>query len=392
MTQITMTRTTTLLPPHGGVLINRFLPEPERRAQQHRAHALKRLALDPWNISDVEMIAVGAFSPLEGFMGRDDYESVLERGRLANGLPWTIPITLAVGREEAVRLDAGEDIALADASGRILALLHLEEKYAADKTREALRVFGTTDQAHPGVARLFRIGEIYLAGKISLLDRPPHPYQKYLLDPGDARRLFQEKGWKRIVGFQTRNPIHRAHEYLQKCALEIADGLFLHPLVGETKSDDIPTEVRMRCYEVLLEHYYPRDRVVLAIYPAAMRYAGPREAIFHALVRKNYGCTHFIVGRDHAGVGRYYGSFDAHRIFDEFDPSEIGITPLFFDNAFYCRRCNGMATSKTCPHAESDRLTLSGTDVRDLLRQGKPLPPEFTRPEVAEVLARAFRG
>lgn len=392
MTETTITRTTALLPPHGGVLINRFVAEPERHALRQRAHALKRLTLDQWNVSDVEMIAVGAFSPLEGFMGRDDYESVVERRRLANGLPWTIPITLAVGRDEAVHLDAGEDIALADASGRILALLHLEEKYAADKTREALRVFGTTDQTHPGVARLFRTGDIYLGGKISLLDRPPHRYQKYLLDPADARRLFQEKGWKRIVGFQTRNPIHRAHEYLHKCALEIADGLFLHPLVGETKSDDVPTEVRMRCYEVLLEHYYPRDRVVLAVYPAAMRYAGPREAIFHALVRKNYGCTHFIVGRDHAGVGRYYGSFDAHRIFDEFDPSEIGITPLFFDNAFYCRRCDGMATSKTCPHAESDRLTLSGTDVRNLLRQGKPLPPEFTRPEVAEVLARAFRG
>jgi len=387
----TMQETTSLPAPHGGVLVNRCLEEPRRQGERQRAARLRRIALDQWSVSDVEMIAVGAFSPLEGFLGREDYESVLERKRLANGLPWTIPITLGVSRQVAATVEEGEEIALVHPRGPIIAVLELEEKYAPDKEREALRVFATTDEAHPGVARLFRTGEVYLAGKIRLLDRPPHRYQKYRLDPRESRHLFQQKGWKRIVGFQTRNPVHRAHEYLQKCALEIADGLFLHPLVGETKSDDIPTEVRMRCYEVLLEHYYPKDRVVLGIYPAAMRYAGPREAIFHALVRKNYGCTHFIVGRDHAGVGSYYGSFDAHRIFEEFDPSEIGITPLFFDNAFYCRRCGGMATVKTCPHAESDRVTLSGTQVRNLLAQGKPLPPEFTRPEVAEILAQALK-
>jgi len=379
------------IPPHGGRLVNRLSQGAEREAEEHLVRTAPRLVLDAWAISDLELIAVGAFSPLEGFMGKDDYESVLHRKRLANGLPWTIPITLAVTRSVADRLAEGEPVALTDAQGRALGLLYLEHKYRADKEREARLVFATTDPAHPGVRRLFETGEVYLAGKISLLERPEHrEYQAHWLDPADARRVFHQKGWRTIVGFQTRNPIHRAHEYIQKCALEIADGLFLHPLVGETKSDDLPTEVRMRCYEVLLRHYYPRDRVVLGVYPAAMRYAGPREAVFHAIVRKNYGCTHFIVGRDHAGVGNYYGSFDAHRIFEEFDPEELGIMPLFFDNAFYCRRCGGMATAKTCPHGESERLTLSGTEVRRRLRAGEPLPPEFTRPEVAEVLAAAF--
>jgi len=381
------------IPPHGGRLVNRLAHGAERDAEEHIARTAPRIVLDAWAISDLELIAVGAFSPLEGFMGKDDYESVLERKRLANGLPWTIPITLAVTRSEADQLGEGEPVALTDASGRVLGLLYLEQKYRAEKEREARLVFATTDPAHPGVRRLYETGEIYLAGKISVLHRPEHrEYQAYWLDPADARRVFRQKGWRTIVGFQTRNPVHRAHEYIQKCALEIVDGLFLHPLVGETKSDDIPTAVRMRCYEVLLQHYYPRDRVVLGVYPAAMRYAGPREAVFHAIVRKNYGCTHFIVGRDHAGVGNYYGSFDAHRIFDEFDPEELGITPLFFDNAFYCRRCGGMASAKTCPHGESERLTLSGTEVRRRLRAGEPLPPEFTRPEVAEILAAAFVG
>ncbi len=380
------------IPPHGGRLIDRVLPDAERASEERWARTLPRIALDSWTISDLELIAVGAFSPLEGFMGKDDYESVLDRKRLANGLPWTIPITLAVTPADAERLGEGEPVALTDQQDRVLGVLYLEQKYRVDKRREARAVFATTDAAHPGVRRLYETGDVYLAGKISLFYRPERrEYEPYWLNPADSRRVFHQREWRTIVGFQTRNPIHRAHEYIQKCALEIVDGLFLHPLVGETKGDDIPTPVRMRCYEVLLQHYYPLERVVLGVYPAAMRYAGPREAVFHAIVRKNYGCTHFIVGRDHAGVGKYYGSFDAHRIFEEFDPQELGITPLFFDHAFYCRRCKGMASAKTCPHHVTDRITLSGTEVRRRLRQGDPLPPEFTRPEVAEVLAAAFR-
>jgi sulfate adenylyltransferase len=378
--------------PHGGVLIDRILKDTDLEAGKQRAQKLKTIQLDDWQVSDLEMIAVGAFSPLDGFMGRDDYESVVEKKHLAGGLPWTIPITLGVSREVAHSVGDGEEVALGDSSDQILGILQLNDRFSPDKEREALKVFATADQAHPGVRRLYSTGDVYLSGKITLLERPDHSqYKKYWFDPNESRQLFQGKGWKRIVGFQTRNPVHRAHEYLQKCALEMVDGLFLHPLVGETKSDDIPTDVRMRCYEVLLENYYPKDRVVLGVYPAAMRYAGPREAILHAIVRKNYGCTHFIVGRDHAGVGNYYGSFDAHRIFEEFEPSELAIIPLFFDNAFYCQKCRSMASTKTCPHAESDRLTLSGTQVRSLLREGKPLPVEFTRPEVADILRAAMK-
>lgn len=347
----------------------------------------KKIRLDARETSDVELIAVGAFSPLEGFVGKDDYWSILRDMRLAGGHPWTIPITLAVTKEEAKEFGEGEDIALQDSEGETVALLHLEEKYLSKKDEEAERVYGTQDARHPGVAYLYQSGEVLLGGRISLVRRPRHAqFEQYRFDPKDTRKIFRERGWKRIAGFQTRNPVHRAHEYIQKCALETVDGLFLHPLVGETKPDDIPAEVRMRCYEVLLENYYPKDRVFMAVLPAAMRYAGPKEAIFHAIVRRNYGCTHFIVGRDHAGVGDYYGSFDAHYIFDEFSPGELGITPLFFDFTFYCRRCGQMTSYKTCPHSSKDHVSLSGTKVREMLRRGEVPPAEFTRPEIAEVL------
>ena len=381
-----------LIEPHGGRLVNRILEGKERDAISEKAQKLKKTRLSDREISDLEMIAIGAFSPLEGFMKKGDYNSVMDNMKLLNGLPWTIPITLSVTKDEAKNIKEGADASLVNDAGEILAVLHVEEKFSHDKEKEAIQVYGTKDMAHPGVAKVFEMGDILLGGKVSVIHRVKQEnFKKYRLDPVETRHLFKEKGWKRVVGFQTRNPIHRAHEYIQKCALEVVDGLMIHPIVGETKGDDISAAVRMKCYEVLLENYYPKDRVALVVNPAAMRYAGPKEAIFHALIRKNYGCTHFIVGRDHAGVGNYYGTFDAHYIFDEFDPQEIGITPLFFDHTFYCKKCEGMASYKSCPHDSSHHVTLSGTKVREMLRAGAMPPPQFSRPEVANVLIEAMK-
>lgn len=376
-----------LIEPHGGKLVNRVCEGKVREYLLDRLPDMERMHLTDREISDLEMIAIGAFSPLEGFMGEEDYRSVVERSKLANGLPWTIPITLSAEEQEAERFSPGWDVALYDQREQLVGVLHLEEKFRYDKEKEAKEVYCTTDTAHPGVAALNRMGPILLGGKIVLLNRPDHGlFSDFLLDPKETRLLFYYKGWRSVVAFQTRNPIHRAHEYIQKCALEIVDGLLVHPLIGETKKDDVPAEVRMQAYKTILEEYYPKDRTILSVFPANMRYAGPKEAIFHAIARKNYGCTHFIVGRDHAGVGNYYGTYDAQRIFDEFDPEELGITPLFFEHAFYCRRCGGMASYKTCPHGEDDHLFLSGTKVRAMLQKGEMPPPEFTRPEVAQVL------
>ncbi len=379
--------------PHGGKLVNRIIEGKERAEVLKRAKSLKSISVSQRILSDLELIAVGAFSPNEGFMAKEDYQSVVENMRLKNGLPWSIPLTLPVSEDEAITLKEGEDILLMDESQNPIAILHLEEKFSYNKEKEAKEVYGTNDEAHPGVSVLYAQGDVLLGGRISEINKPAYvEFPKYRLNPIQTRRIFRERRWSRIVAFQTRNPIHRAHEYLQKCALEMADGLLIHPIVGETKSDDIPAFVRMKCYEILIENYYPKDRVLLSVLPAAMRYAGPREAIFHALVRKNFGCSHFIVGRDHAGVGNYYGTYDAHKIFDEFKPEEIGIIPLFFDHAFYCERCSAMVTTKTCPHPTDFHVHLSGTKVRELLKNKQNLPLEFTRPEVGSILMKAYES
>ncbi len=379
------------IPPHGGHLINRIATPVEKQEFLDKADHLPRVQLTERSLSDLQLIAIGGFSPLTGFMGLSDYEKVVTDMRLSNGLPWSIPITLPVEENIANNLKEGDLIRLDSPDGQFVGVLALTEKYRYNKAHEVINVYRTDDIKHPGVKVIYDQGSIYLAGPIWLLQRDDNPhFPKYQIDPVESRKLFKEKGWKTIVGFQTRNPIHRAHEYIQKAAMEIVDGLFLHPLVGATKEDDVPADVRMRCYEIILEHYYPKERVILAINPAAMRYAGPREAIFHALLRKNYGCTHFIVGRDHAGVGDYYGTYDAQYIFDEFTSAEIGIIPMKFEHAFYCKRTQQMATTKTSPSGPEDRVHLSGTKVREMLKRGELPPPEFSRPEVAKELITAM--
>ena len=379
--------------PHGGTLVDLLAPEADRDKLADEARHFPKVVVGERELSDLEMLAVGALSPLTGFVGEADYRSILDTMHLENGLAWTIPVTLSLTEEEAKRIGGAEAVSLLAAEGEeTLAILELSSVFRRDREREAQGVYGTQSLEHPGVQALHQAGDLCAAGDVRVLRLPPHDdFVEYRLTPAQTRAEFGRRGWRTVVGFQTRNPIHRAHEYLQKCALEIVDGLLVHPLVGATKGDDVPAEVRMRCYEALFEGYYPKDRAMVSVFPAAMRYAGPKEAIWHAIARKNYGCTHFIVGRDHAGVGDYYGTYEAQEIFARFEPGELGITPLMFEHSFWCNRCEGMASPKTCPHGEEERVSLSGTRVREMLRAGERPPIEFSRPEVADILIAAMR-
>ncbi|HEY8087503.1 MAG TPA: sulfate adenylyltransferase [Polyangiaceae bacterium] len=381
------------VPAHGGKLVDRLVQADEAADLLLRARGLPRVRLDARTGADAELIATGALSPLDGFLRRDDYFGVIRDVHLSTGELFPIPITLGVPRAEASRFHEGGDAALVDSSGELVGTLSVDEIYELDRDLEAKEVYKTTETKHPGVAWLFEHrDEVALGGRLTLARRTiERKFPQHHRDPAELRSLIATRGWRRTVAFQTRNPIHRAHEYLLRCALEITDGLVVHPLVGETKGDDVPAAVRVRCYEVLLSKYFPADRAVLSVFPFAMRYAGPREALLHAIARQNYGFSHFIVGRDHAGVGNYYGTYDAQRIFETLAPRELAIQTLFFEHSFYCRACAGVASIKTCPHAEDQRLILSGTRVRELLSSGEAPPPEFSRPEVAAILIAAYR-
>ena len=374
--------------PHGGRLVDRVVRAGGREERLREAAELPKVPLGPRALSNLEMISTGVFSPLTGFMDRETYESVVEDMRLPGGTAWPLPVTLTVDEERARDLPEDAEISLVDGDGEPVATMLLRERYRYDREREARLVYRTDERDHPGVAALYRRGDVSLGGEVELIRPPdPGPFPNHYYTPQELRAAFRERGWRSVVGFQTRRPIHRALEHIQKSALETVDGLLLNPIVGETGSDDdVPADVRMRSYETILQHYYPKDRTLLAVFPAAMRYAGPREAVFHALCRKNYGCTHFIVGRDHAGVGSFYGTYDAQAIFDEFEPEELGIIPLFFEHAFFCRECYGMVSSKTCPHPPSSHVFISDARLNEMLRKGEYPPPEFARAEVVEVL------
>ncbi len=381
-----------LIAPHGGTLVNRIADVAEQSSLQEKAATLKQVALNERNLADIICIATGIYSPLEGFADEATYNSVVDTMRLPNGLAWSIPITLQVSEDVASELSEGSDIALTNGGG-VLAIMSLTSIYKPNQAKEAQQLYKTTEDAHPGVAAVKAEGAVYLGGPITVIaDLPTDNFPEYGFTPTQVRAEFEKRGWKTAVAFQTRNPIHRAHEYLTKVALEGVDGLFINPLIGATKAGDISAEVRMQCYNVLMENYYPNDRVFLGTYPAAMRYAGPREAVLHAISRQNYGCSHFIVGRDHAGVGDYYGTYEAQEMFDNYSDDELEITPLKFEHCFFCKKCDSVMSFKTCPHTAEDRIFLSGTKVREMLVNGEMLPMEFSRPEVAAILIEAHKS
>jgi sulfate adenylyltransferase len=376
-----------MLRPHGGKLVNRVLSKDAKNAVLEDARSFRKLVVSGENITDIHNITTGIFSPLKGFLNHEDLTSIVKHDTLAKGISWTIPILLSVGKEESKRFSEGESILLTKENGNPVALMELEDKFSFDRSKLCEAVFGTTKTEHPGVKKTFEGDGIYLGGDIQLLELEKHHYDQYKLTPAQTRYLFREKGWKTVVGFQTRNPPHRAHEYLQKCALEICDGLFINPVIGKKKVGDFTDPLILKAYETHLRLFFPPNRAVMSILPFEMRYAGPKEAIFHAIVRKNFGCTHFIVGRDHAGVGNYYDSYAAQRIFEDFE--DLGIQPLFFDHSFFCRKCGSMGTTKTCPHDKKHHMGPSGTKIRAIVTEGSTIAPEIMRPQIAALLREA---
>ncbi len=373
-----------MIQPHGSKLVERVLYGEEKERVLEKAKVLPSLKLNFELVSDVENIAFGNFSPLEGFMGEGEYRNVLNHMRLSDDLPWPIPIVLDAEKEVARKLKIGQEVILRNDSNDPIALLHLEEKYEYNREEMAEKVFQTKDTAHPGVAKVRGMKDVLLGGKIDLIQESPTPFYKYKLKPIETRVLFKEKGWRTVVGFQTRNTPHIGHEYVQKTALTFTDGIFVNPVIGRKKKGDFKDEVILASYDELIKHYYLKERAVVAILQMEMRYAGPREAIFHAIIRKNFGCTHIIIGRDHAGVGNYYSPYAAQDIFEEFP--DLGIVPLFFKSFSFCRKCNSVVNEKTCPHKPSEHINFSGTKIRELLTQGKIPPPELMRPEVAKII------
>jgi len=371
--------------PHGGKLVNRVVKGERKERLLEEAKEMRKIELSYEEAKDLENIAKGVFSPLEGYLVQEDFLSVLYDMRLSNDVPWTIPIVLDASKEELDGCKPGDDVALVY-NGKPIAILHLEDVYTYNKEEYAQCVFKTKDANHPGVARVYGLEEYLLGGKIDLIEFVGSKFPRYALTPLETRVLFKAKGWKTVAGFQTRNVPHLGHEFIQKSALTFVDGVFVNPVIGRKKKGDFRDEVILEAYEVLIKHYYPKDRVALAILETEMRYAGPREAIFHAIVRKNFGCTHFLVGRDHAGVGNYYGPYEAQEIFSEFP--DLGITPLFFTTFFYCRKCGGVVNEKICPHGKSDRVYFSGTKIREMISRGERPPPEMMRPEVVEVILK----
>ena len=380
------------IPPHGGELVNRVLTGDKKKFWLEKAGSLPSIVIDSLILSDIELIAIGAMSPLEGFMCRKDYNHVVEHNRLSSGLPWTLPIVLGVSHDEADNLDVGSHITIKDKKENIVAILHLHEKYTVNKQREAAFVYKTKNEDHPGVDYLMnKRGDVLLGGDIDVLDLPIHEtFNEYRLRPAETRHAFEQKGWKRIVAFHTNKPIHRADEYIEKCALEICDGLLIHPLETKTNHNDISLKDRMKCYETLTETYFPND-TMLSIFPGKMRYAGPREAVFHAIIRKNYGCTHFIVDKNYGNVDGFYPPYEAQEIFKEFGPHEMEIKALLFENAYYCKKCTKVVTQKTCPHSSDNHILISDEDLNKMFAEGKRPPQEFTRPEVADILIEAAK-